>query len=89
MDLHFVLFSAGSLLISNAFVFLIYKKFFAGKESAGLKFLTLNIFKDVVWMVYWLIALPKTTENFHFLITLFAVFSFFLYRAVIRDLNKN
>ena len=89
MELNFVMASAASILILNAFVYLIYKKVFAGKENAGLKFLTLNIFKDVVWMVYWLFQSEKTSENFFILMIVFALFSFFLYRAVIRDLNKN
>lgn len=54
-----------------------------------MKFLMVNIIKDIIWVGYWLINLETSQTNFLFLIGIFLVTSFALYFKVIRFLNRS
>ena len=60
-----------------------------GKENAGMKFLFLNISKDVVWLIYALSVVEKTNQNMLVLIFSFLAISFAVYFVVIKLLNKS
>lgn len=89
MNLSFLFLTFASLLVLNIFVYAIYARLWSGKTNAGLKFLTLNIFKDVAWVVFWLYSAEKTPANLYILMAVYGIFSFIVYRKVIKDLNKN
>ncbi len=52
-------------------------------------FLVINIFKDIIWVGYWLTNLETNQTNFLFLIGIFLVTSVALYFKVIRSLNRS
>lgn len=59
------------------------------KPDAGMKFLTVNIAKDIVWLVISLMIIDKTKENFLFIVICFVVASLFIYTAIIKQINKS
>lgn len=73
----------------NVVLFYIFKKYLMKTSNPGLLFLMINIFKDIVWVGYWLGKLETTQNNFLLLIGVFLVASFFLYFKVIRLLNRS
>lgn len=73
----------------NLIVFYIFKKYLIKKENPAMKFLMVNIIKDIIWVGYWLINLETSQTNFLFLIGIFLVTSFALYFKVIRFLNRS
>ena len=81
------------LLISatflNVILFYIFKKYLMRTDNPAMLFLVINIFKDIIWVGYWLINLETTQTNFLFLIGIFLVSSFALYFKVIRLLNRS
>ncbi len=58
-------------------------------ENPAMLFLVINIFKDIIWVGYWLINLETNQTNFLFLIGIFLGSSFALYFKVIRLLNRS
>lgn len=58
-------------------------------ENPAMKFLGLNIIKDLIWVVFWLSRLENTTESFLAVIGVFLVMSIFLYFKVIQMLNRS
>ncbi|QOW10002.1 hypothetical protein Q73A0000_06310 [Kaistella flava (ex Peng et al. 2021)] len=58
-------------------------------ENPAMLFLVINIFKDIIWVGYWLIKLEANQTNFLFIIGAFLVTSFALYFKVIRLLNRS
>lgn len=85
-DLVFVFLSAALL---NVIMFFIFKKYLIKTDHPAMLFLVLNIFKDIVWVGYWLIKLETNQTNFLFLIGIFLVTSLALYFKVIRILNRS
>ena len=73
----------------NTAVFMIFKKYLYGKSDAAMKFLVINIFKDILWLIISLIIIDKTRENFLFIVICFIVASFFIYLPVIKRINKS
>ena len=73
----------------NVILFYIFKRFLMKTENPAMLFLVINIFKDIIWVGYWLINLETNQTNFLFLIGIFLVTSFALYFKVIRLLNRS
>jgi len=73
----------------NIAVWILFKKYLHAKENAGMKFLTLNIAKDLVWLVISLLILEKTKANFLLIIICFIVASVTIYVPVIKQINKS
>ncbi len=47
------------IAVLNIIVFIIFKKYLCCRENAGMKFLTLNISKDLLWLVISLLVIEK------------------------------
>jgi len=78
-----------SLLLVNVMVYYIFRVLIFRKENAGMKFLILNISKDVLWLIVSLSLIVKTKENMLVLMSGFLAFSFVIYFLVIRLMNKS
>ncbi|KIA83230.1 hypothetical protein OA84_06685 [Kaistella solincola] len=78
-----------SAAILNVAVFFLFKKYIFRMENPAMKFLGLNIIKDLIWVVFWLSRLENTTESFLAVIGVFLVMSIFLYFKVIQMLNRS
>lgn len=76
------------LILANIGVFFIFRKVWMNTPNAGMKFLFVNILKDIAWLIVSLQWLEKTTPHFLFLIFTFLTASFILYYKVIRLLNE-
>lgn len=76
-------------VIFNTAVYIIFKKFLYKRQDAALKFLTVNIPKDVVWLLISLLIIDKTKENFLFLLACFVIASFLIYLPIIKLINKS
>lgn len=68
---------------------MIFKKYFFGKADAGMKFLVVNITKDIVWLAISLLIIEKTNSNFLFIVICFIVASFLIYLPIIKLINKS
>lgn len=77
-----------SLSILNVLVYLVFAKKIIRQENAGIKFLILNIIKDIIWAVFWLLTVEKNKFYFLSIVLIFIVLSLFLYRKVIYELNQ-
>lgn len=77
------------IAILNIIVFIIFKKYLYGKENAGMRFVLLNISKDILWLVISLLVIDKTKANFLFIIICFIVASVTIYTPVIKQINKS
>jgi hypothetical protein len=77
------------ILILNIAVYIIFKRNFYGKEDAGMKFLAVNISKDIVWLIISLTIIDKTKENFLFVVICFVVASLLIYIPIIKLINKS
>ncbi len=73
----------------NIIVYMIFKKYFFGKADAGMKFLVVNIAKDVIWLAISLLIIEKTKSNFLFIVICFIVASFLIYLPIIKLINKS
>ncbi|MBF6610602.1 MAG: hypothetical protein ITF99_05600 [Chryseobacterium sp.] len=76
------------LVLANVGVFFIFTKLLINTPNAGMKFLFVNILKDIAWLIISLQWLEKTTQHFLVLIFTFLTASFILYYKVIRLLNE-
>ncbi len=52
------------IAVLNIIVFVVFKKYLYGKANAGMKFLTINIAKDLLWLVISLLIIEKNKANF-------------------------
>ncbi|SHF40357.1 hypothetical protein SAMN05443633_104126 [Chryseobacterium arachidis] len=77
------------ILIFNIIVYIIFKRNIYDKEDAGMKFLIVNISKDIVWLVISLMIIDKTKENFLFVVICFIVASLLIYTFIIKLINKS
>ena len=81
------------LVLSAAFINVIlyyfFKRYLIKTANPGILFMMINIFKDVVWVIYWLKTLEMNRTNFLILIGVFLVASFFLYFKIIRLINRS
>ncbi len=73
----------------NIVIYILFKKYLYGKPDAGMRFLTINIGKDIFWIITSLIIVDKTRENFLFIVICFVVASFFIYLSIIKLINKS
>lgn len=78
-----------SAVVLNVLMFYVFKKYLMKTENPAMLFLVINIFKDIIWVGYWLINLETNQTNFLCLIGIFFVTSFALYFKVIRLLNRS
>ncbi len=58
-------------------------------EGPAMKFLGINIIKDILWVAFWIFNLENTTTNFLAVIAVFLITSIYLYYKVIRLLNNS
>jgi hypothetical protein len=79
------------LLISilNVSVFAVFKKYMYRKPDAAMKFLAINILKDIIWLIISLIIIEKTKENFLFIVICFIIASLLIYIPIIKLINKS
>ena len=77
-----------SIAALNFLVFFLFKIFVLKIQNPAMKFLGLNLIKDVFWCAVWLYILPKEKPVFFTLVSVFLVASFVLYYYVIRSINK-
>jgi hypothetical protein len=75
--------------ILNIAVYIVFKRYLYGKSDAGMRFLAINILKDIVWLIISLIIIDKTKENFLFIVICFIAASFLIYLPVIKLINKS
>jgi len=73
----------------NIVIYILFKKYLYGKPDAGMKFLTMNIGKDIFWLITSLIIIDKTRENLLFMIICFIIGSFLIYLSIIKLINKS
>ena len=59
------------------------------KSDAGMKFLAINISKDIIWLIVSLIIIEKTKENFLFIVICFIIASLLIYIPIIKLINKS
>ncbi|AZA76753.1 hypothetical protein EG347_04080 [Chryseobacterium sp. G0186] len=77
------------LMLFNIIVYMVFKKYLFGKPDAGMKFLVVNIAKDVIWLAISLIIIEKTKDNFLFVVICFIIASFLIYLPIIKLINKS
>lgn len=77
------------ILVLNITAYAIFKKYIYGKVNAGMKFLLINMPKDIIWLIISLIIIDKTIENFLFIVICLIVASLLIYIPVIRLINKS
>lgn len=77
------------ILSLNITVFMLFKKYIYGKADSAMKFLSLNISKDIIWLVISLMIIEKTKENFLFIVICFIIGSLLIYIPVIKLINKS
>lgn len=84
-NLFWLLLSAACL---NTLVYLFFKTYLVKGNAPAMKFLTINIIKDIAWAGYWIYILPRERENFLMVTFVFLLSSFLIYYKVIRHLNR-
>lgn len=57
-------------------------------DGPAMKFLGVNIIKDIFWVSFWIFTVENSKGSFLWIIAVFLVTSFFLYYKVIRLLNR-
>ncbi|RXM51123.1 hypothetical protein BOQ64_13610 [Chryseobacterium sp. CH25] len=77
------------IALLNIIVYIVFKKYLYGKQDAGMKFLVINLSKDLVWLITSLIIIEKTKANFLFIVICFLVASFLIYLPIIKLINKS
>ncbi|WP_185113206.1 MULTISPECIES: hypothetical protein [unclassified Chryseobacterium] len=77
------------MLILNLMVYIIFKRYMYKKDDAAMKFLVVNITKDVLWMAISLMLIEKARPNFIFLVVCFVISSCLMYWSVIKLINKS
>ena len=73
----------------NIVIYIFFKKYLYGKPDAGMKFLTMTIGKDILWLITSSIIIDKTRENLLFMIICFIIGSFLIYLSIIKLINKS
>lgn len=79
----------GSAVGLGLIVYFIFKKFLIKTENPAMKFLLTTIFKDMIWVGFWIIYLDYSRTNLLLIVGVFLVTSFLLYFKVIQLLNKS
>lgn len=74
--------------VFNIVVYAVFKKYLYGRADAGMKFLIINISKDIIWLIVSLMIIEKTKADFLFMSVCFIVASVLIYLPVIRLMNK-
>lgn len=77
------------ILLLDVALYIYFKKYIYGKPDAAMKFLAINISKDIVWLIYSLLIIEKTKENFLFIVICFIIASLLIYIPVIKLINKS
>ncbi len=77
------------ILVLNLVTYNLFKRYICGKVNAGMKFLVMNIPKDIIWLIISFMIVDKTKENFLFIVICFIAASLLIYIPVIRLINKS
>ena len=77
------------VIVLNITIFIVFKRYLYGKPDAAMKFLAINLSKDIIWLIISLIMIDKTRDNFLFIIICFIIGSFLIYSSVIKLINKS
>lgn len=78
-----------SLSILNVTMYWIFSLFIINRNNPGLRFLGINLLKDIIWLTGILFFIDKTKVNFLILSLIFLISSFLIYYFVIVRLNKS
>lgn len=73
----------------NVAVYIIFKRYLYGKPDAAMRFIGVNISKDIIWLIVSLIIIDKTRDNFLFIVICFIIGSFLIYLPIIKLINKS
>lgn len=77
------------LLVSNSIVYVIFNKYLYNKPNAGMRFLAVNMSKDIIWLIISLFIIDKTKANFLLIVICFMIGSFLIYYPIIKRINKS
>ncbi len=77
------------IIVLNSIVYILFKRYLYGKPDAGMKFLVVNLSKDVVWLIISLLIIDKTKADFLFIVICFIIASFLIYLSIIKLINKS
>ncbi len=80
---------AALIIVLNLIIYRIFKKYLYAKPDSAMKFLVINIAKDILWLAFSLIILEPTKANFLFILLCFIIASFFIYFSVIKLINRS
>ncbi|ROI13733.1 hypothetical protein EGH73_07050 [Epilithonimonas hominis] len=81
--------ATASLIILNIIVYYLFKMVLIKGNNSGLRFLGINLLKDIIWLTGILFFIDKTKVNFLILSLIFLISSFLIYYFVIVRLNKS
>ena len=70
-------------------VYYLFKRILIKGNNPGLRFLGINLLKDVIWLALILFFIDKTKVNFLILSLMFLISSFIIYYFVVIKLNKS
>lgn len=77
------------LLVFNGIVYFIFNRYLYKRDDAAMKFLTVNITKDLIWLIISLLIVDKTKANFLLIAICFILGSFLIYYPIIKRINKS
>ena len=77
-----------SAAVLNLLVYYIFRRYLLPKPNAAIKFLVVNIIKDVAWAGLWIYLMDKSTIYFLAITLVFIIGSVLIYHNVIRALNN-
>lgn len=77
------------IVVLNCVVYILFKRYLYGKPDAGMKFLVVNLSKDIVWLIISLLIIDKTKADFLFIVICFIIASFLIYLSIIKLINKS
>ncbi|UZT98565.1 hypothetical protein ODZ84_03055 [Chryseobacterium fluminis] len=77
------------IAVFNVAVYIIFRKYLYQKPDAGMKFIAVNIVKDIIWLIVSLAVIDKTRDNFLFIVICFIIASFLIYMPIIKLINKS
>jgi len=78
-----------SLFILNVVVYYLFKIVLIKRDNPGLRFLGINLLKDLIWLTVILFFVDKTKVNFLILSLIFLLSSFLIYYFIVIKLNKS
>ncbi len=78
-----------SLFVLNTIIYYVFSNHLIKGINPGMKFLGINLLKDIIWIAVVLFFIDKTKVNFLILCLIFLLSSFLIYYFVVLKLNKS